>query len=91
MPTTPVQFFRYLSIEPEALKKKVWLDQLVGIFTVNVSNISNLTFVDFLTEYRKFCVVALWHYQKYEIQESAKELIFGGLNTMACNEFNHLK
>ena len=44
MPTTPVQFFRYLSIEPEALKKKVWLDQLVGIFTVNVSTNSNLTF-----------------------------------------------
>ena len=38
MPTKPVQFFRYLSIEPEHLKKKVWLNQLIGIFTVNVSD-----------------------------------------------------
>ena len=53
MPTTPVQFFRYLSIEPEALKKKVWLDQLVGIFTVNVSINLNLTFVNFLMEYNR--------------------------------------
>ena len=37
MPTRPVQFYRYLSIEPDHLKKKVWLNQLVGIFTVNVS------------------------------------------------------
>ena len=38
MPTKPVQFFRYLSIEPEHLQKKVWLHQLIGIFTVNVSS-----------------------------------------------------
>ena len=60
MPTTPVQFFRYLSIEPEALKKKVWLDQLVGIFTVNVSTNLDLTFALFFDGiYRKFHVVAL--------------------------------
>ena len=50
MPTMPVQFFRYLTIEPESLKKKVWLDQLVGIFTVNVSTNSDMTFLDFFIE-----------------------------------------
>ena len=44
MPTKPVQFFRYLSIEPEPLKKKVWLHQLIGIFTVNVSDDFMITF-----------------------------------------------
>ena len=44
MPTKPVQFFRYLSIEPEPLKKKVWLHQLIGIFTVNVSGDFIITF-----------------------------------------------
>ena len=44
MPTKPVQFFRYLSIEPEHLKKKVWLHQLIGIFTVNVSDDFMITF-----------------------------------------------
>ena len=44
MPTKPVQFFRYLSIEPEHLKKKVWLHQLIGIFTVNVSDDLMITF-----------------------------------------------
>ena len=43
MPSKPVQFFRYLSIEPEHLKKKVWLHQLIGIFTVNVSDKSIFT------------------------------------------------